>query len=94
MRMLCREGWGVVGAGQRYARAVFRSEWNDGAECHATANGVSRAINMSRSISAIVARCSAAQPSHDKAASIPYEGFDVNAGGTMNLLVAARICCR
>ena len=32
----------------------------------------------------------AAQPSHDKAASIPYEDFDINAGGTMNLLVAAR----
>lgn len=36
----------------------------------------------------------AAQPSHDKAASIPYEDFDVNAGGTMNLLVAARDYCR
>jgi len=32
----------------------------------------------------------AAQPSHDRAASIPYEDFDVNAGGTLNLLVAAR----
>lgn len=32
----------------------------------------------------------AAQPSHDKAASIPYEDFDVNAVGTLNLLVAAR----
>ncbi len=32
----------------------------------------------------------AAQPSHDKAASVPYEDFDVNAAGTMNLLVAAR----
>jgi CDP-paratose 2-epimerase len=32
----------------------------------------------------------AAQPSHDKAASIPYDDFDVNAVGTMNLLVAAR----
>ena len=32
----------------------------------------------------------AAQPSHDKAASIPYDDFDVNALGTMNLLVAAR----
>jgi CDP-paratose 2-epimerase len=31
----------------------------------------------------------AAQPSHDKAASIPYDDFDVNAGGTLNLLVAA-----
>ncbi len=36
----------------------------------------------------------AAQPSHDKAASIPYEDFDVNAAGTLNLLVAARDFCR
>lgn len=35
----------------------------------------------------------AAQPSHDKAATIPYDDFDVNAGGTMNLLVAARDFC-
>jgi len=36
----------------------------------------------------------AAQPSHDLAASIPYEDFDVNAVGTLNLLVAARdFCC-
>jgi CDP-paratose 2-epimerase len=35
----------------------------------------------------------AAQPSHDKAASIPYEDFDVNATGTLNLLVAARDFC-
>jgi CDP-paratose 2-epimerase len=32
----------------------------------------------------------AAQPSHDRAASIPYDDFDVNAVGTLNLLVAAR----
>ncbi len=36
----------------------------------------------------------AAQPSHDRAASIPYEDFDVNAVGTLNLLVAAREFCR
>jgi CDP-paratose 2-epimerase len=36
----------------------------------------------------------AAQPSHDKAASIPYDDFDVNALGTMNVLVAARDFCR
>lgn len=36
----------------------------------------------------------AAQPSHDKAASVPYEDFDVNAVGTLNLLVAARDYCR
>jgi CDP-paratose 2-epimerase len=36
----------------------------------------------------------AAQPSHDKAAAIPYEDFDVNATGTLNLLVAARDFCK
>lgn len=35
----------------------------------------------------------AAQPSHDKAAQIPYLDFDVNAIGTLNLLVAARDFC-
>lgn len=35
----------------------------------------------------------AAQPSHDRAAAIPYEDFDVNAVGTLNLLVAARDFC-
>ncbi len=36
----------------------------------------------------------AAQPSHDKAASIPYDDFDVNALGTMNVLVAVRDFCK
>jgi CDP-paratose 2-epimerase len=35
----------------------------------------------------------AAQPSHDKAASIPFDDFDVNAVGTLNLLEAARRAC-
>lgn len=35
----------------------------------------------------------AAQPSHDKAASIPYDDFDVNAVGTLNILTAARDYC-
>src|SRR5579883_123987 len=32
----------------------------------------------------------AAQPSHDRAAAIPFEDFEVNAVGTLNLLEAAR----
>jgi CDP-paratose 2-epimerase len=32
----------------------------------------------------------AAQPSHDKAASIPFEDFETNANGTLNLLEAVR----
>jgi CDP-paratose 2-epimerase len=35
----------------------------------------------------------AAQPSHDRAASIPFEDFDTNAVGTMNLLEAVRRFC-
>jgi CDP-paratose 2-epimerase len=35
----------------------------------------------------------AAQPSHDKAASIPFEDFDINATGTLNLLEATRQAC-
>lgn len=32
----------------------------------------------------------AAQPSHDRAADIPFDDFDTNAGGTLNLLEATR----
>lgn len=35
----------------------------------------------------------AAQPSHDRAAAIPFDDFDTNAVGTMNLLEAARQAC-
>ncbi|MAX25077.1 MAG: NAD-dependent epimerase [Phycisphaeraceae bacterium] len=35
----------------------------------------------------------AAQPSHDLAARIPFDDFDVNAVGTLNLLQAAREFC-
>lgn len=35
----------------------------------------------------------AAQPSHDKAASIPFDDFDVNAVGTLNLLESCRQTC-
>lgn len=35
----------------------------------------------------------AAQPSHDLAAAIPFDDFDTNAVGTLNLLEAARQAC-
>ena len=35
----------------------------------------------------------AAQPSHDRAAAIPFEDFDTNANGTHNLLEAVRRFC-
>jgi CDP-paratose 2-epimerase len=35
----------------------------------------------------------AAQPSHDRAATIPFDDFDTNAVGTLNMLEAARRVC-
>lgn len=35
----------------------------------------------------------AAQPSHDLAASRPFDDFDINAGGTLNILEATRRYC-
>ena len=35
----------------------------------------------------------AAQPSHDRAATIPFDDFDTNAVGTLNLLEALRRSC-
>tara|TARA_Y100000310_G_scaffold345780_1_gene469776 strand:+ start:8133 stop:9170 length:1038 start_codon:yes stop_codon:yes gene_type:complete len=40
----------------------------------------------------VIIHC-AAQPSHDKAASIPFDDFDTNAVGTLNLLEATRRHC-
>ena len=50
-------------------------------------HGVSRLIEELRP-SAII-HC-AAQPSHDRSADIPFDDFDINATGTLNLLEAAR----
>ena len=36
----------------------------------------------------------AAQPSHDRAAAIPFDDFDTNAVGTLNLLEACRQYCK
>lgn len=41
----------------------------------------------------LIVHC-AAQPSHDLAASRPFDDFDVNAVGTFNLLESARLFCR
>jgi len=40
----------------------------------------------------LVVHC-AAQPSHDRAAAIPFDDFDTNAVGTLNLLQAVRVSC-
>ncbi len=49
--------------------------------------GILRAVEQIRPGAIVHA---AAQPSHDRAAAIPFEDFDTNAVGTLNLLEAAR----
>ena len=50
-------------------------------------------LKLVQSLKPAVIIHTAAQPSHDLAASIPFDDFDVNAGGTLNLLEAARRHC-
>ena len=47
---------------------------------------------MEQSRPNLIVHC-AAQPSHDRAASIPFLDFEVNAVGTLNMLEAARRAC-
>jgi CDP-paratose 2-epimerase len=47
-------------------------------------------LNLMRELRPAAIIHTAAQPSHDRAAAIPFDDFDVNAVGTLNLLEAAR----
>ena len=50
-------------------------------------------LNLVQSIKPDAIIHAAAQPSHDRAALIPFDDFDTNAVGTLNLLEAARRSC-
>ncbi|MGD1072667.1 MAG: NAD-dependent epimerase/dehydratase family protein, partial [Bryobacteraceae bacterium] len=105
-RFLCREGWEVVGLDNDMRAQFFGSS---GTTRPAVASLISSFPNYRHLDLDIRDRQAvrslfeaerpdfvihtAAQPSHDRAAAIPYDDFDVNAGGTMNLLVAARDFC-
>lgn len=99
---LCREGWKVTGidndlrawffgpGGSTAATvAALRRDWP-----HYTHTALD--LRDRRGLHDLVAGLrpdliihTAAQPSHDRAAAIPAEDFDVNAVGTLNLLLAA-----
>ncbi|MBA3915032.1 MAG: NAD-dependent epimerase/dehydratase family protein [Acidobacteriales bacterium] len=105
-RLLCESGWEVTGVDNDMRREFFGRE---GSTLHEVSrlqsmfpgyehcamdirdrSGV-RDLIASRKPSFIIH--TAGQPSHDRAAAIPYDDFDVNAVGTLNLLVAARDYC-
>jgi CDP-paratose 2-epimerase len=52
-----------------------------------------RVLELVRRLKPDVIVHTAAQPSHDRAAAIPFDDFDTNAVGTLNLLEAARQAC-
>src|SRR5260370_36164156 len=104
--VLCAERWEVVGIDNDMRREFFGEKGSTRAVLQdlAKLSGYTHAyadIRDRQTIRDLFERArpdfiihAAAQPSHDKAASIPYDDFDVNAGGTMNVLVAARDFCR
>ena len=53
-----------------------------------------RILDLVRTIRPVLIVHAAAQPSHDRAAAIPFDDFETNAVGTLNLLEAARNCCK
>jgi len=107
VRLLCEQGWTVVGIDNDMRREFFGEQGTTRPvvdELRAslpTYRHVPLDIRDREGVRALFREerpefiiHTAAQPSHDKAASIPYEDFDVNALGTMNVLVAARDFCR
>ncbi len=53
-----------------------------------------RVLDLVRTLRPALIVHAAAQPSHDRAAAIPFDDFETNAVGTLNLLEAARSYCK
>jgi len=99
----CRAGWVVYGIDNNTRAEFFGPEgdtrWNQ--ERLEDAHGDFQHVELDIRDREGVLQCfeelqpdaivhTAAQPSHDKAADIPFADFDTNAVGTLNLLEAAR----
>jgi CDP-paratose 2-epimerase len=107
VRLLAREGWKVIGVDNDMRRQFFGEQGTTLPVIEELVRTLPRYRHLKIDIRDREAIReifeterpdfiihTAAQPSHDKAASIPYDDFDVNALGTMNLLVAARDFCK
>lgn len=107
VRLLCERGWEVAGIENNTRRVLFGDAGSTEPVVDALRSKlpgyrhVPLDIRDRQGVREIFERerpgfiiHTAGQPSHDKAASIPYDDFDINAVGTLNLLVAARDFCR
>ncbi len=99
-------GWKVHGLDNNQRAVFFGPEgdtrWNQERLCKELAGFEHHEVDIryrARVVELIEHLCpdaivhAAAQPSHDRAASIPFDDFDTNAVGTFNLLQAVRERC-
>jgi CDP-paratose 2-epimerase len=101
------QGWEVHGIDNNQ-RAIFfgitgDTRWNQNRIANIIGAGFhhheldirdrSAVLNLLRQIKPDAIVHTAAQPSHDRAAAIPFDDFDTNAVGTLNMLEAARQSC-
>ena len=106
VRLLCDQGWSVIGVDNDMRRQFFGDQGSTAGVVSELRTLFVRYQHYALDIRERQAVRelfeqerpdfiihTAAQPSHDRAASIPYDDFDVNATGTLNLLVAARDFC-
>lgn len=100
------DGWRVVGVDNNMRADFFGSQgdtlWNarrlqrqyPSYELHSVdIRDRARVLQLMREATPHAIVHAAAQPSHDLAATRPFDDFDVNAVGTLNLLEAARQTC-
>ncbi|MGH9682079.1 MAG: NAD-dependent epimerase/dehydratase family protein [Candidatus Acidiferrales bacterium] len=106
VRMLSEQDWEVVGIDNNMRQTFFGEGGSTLANTESLKNTLARFrhcdvdIRDRQAVRDLIEKerpqfiiHTAAQPSHDRAAAIPHEDFDVNAAGTMNVLVAARDFC-
>lgn len=102
----CKLGWKVYGADNNMRADFFGSQgdtrWNQKRLEEVFPNfehieldlrDRAKVLETLKSLKPEAIVHTAAQPSHDLAASRPFDDFDVNANGTLNMLEAARQFC-
>jgi CDP-paratose 2-epimerase len=102
----CSESWDVYGVDNNMRADFFGSKgdtrWNQRRlvedyptfkHCELDIRDREGVLSLVRTVKPDAIIHTAAQPSHDLAARRPFDDFDVNAVGTMNLLEAARLFC-